>query len=249
MLYKVKETYKNFLKGVIDIILPPRCPITGELVSNNGTLSSTFWSQLNFIQDPFCPTCGLPYSSREQAHHVCASCLMEPPSFTVARSALYYDDASRKLILTFKHADRTLLAPLLTQWLIQCAPNTLHDADYIIPVPLHRWRLLKRRYNQSAELARLLSKKLGIAYAPHMLRRRRNTDSQGHKNKTQRRKNVRGAFHILPHHKTQLAGKHVIVIDDVYTTGATLESCAKTLCHAGVTQITVLTLARATPKT
>jgi ComF family protein len=249
MLYKLKSLYKNFLERSIDIILPPRCPISGELVLQNGTLDASVWQKLNFIEKPFCPHCGLPYQNHSQEGLLCGACLSEPPDFDLARAALYYDDGSRGLILAFKHADRTLLTPLLTQLLMRCVPpDSLTHADLIMPVPLHRWRLLKRRYNQAAELARVLSRKTDIPWNPHLLQRRRNTDSQGHKNKSQRRKNVRGAFTVSSQDKHHIKNKHIILLDDVYTTGATLNACCKTLRNAGAKHITVLTLARAAAK-
>lgn len=229
---------------IIDVILPPRCPVTGDLVGQQGTVAPAFWAQLNFIQNPMCACCGLPFTTPEPSGTVCGGCLKDPPSFTIARSALYYDDASAKLILPFKHGDRTLTAPLLAQWLIQAAPADIADYDYIIPVPLHRWRLLKRRYNQAAELARALSHKIQIPWLAHTLQRQRSTESQGHKTAAARHDNVRNAFRIPLSQQDLLKNRKVILIDDVYTTGATIKACCKALRKAGVKEILVLTLAR-----
>ena len=237
---------RRFIHQLIDLILPPRCPVTGDLVSLQGTVSAAYWTQLNFIQSPFCTCCGLPFSTPEPVGTVCGACLADPPPFKHARSALYYDDASARMILSFKHADKTLLAPLLAQWLQQSGADVLDGADYLIPVPLHRWRLLKRRYNQAGELARALSRKTAIPWLPHALRRHRATDSQGHKNAAARAENVRGAFKIQPAATSLLKGHKIILIDDVYTTGATLKACCKTLHKAGAREIHVLTLARVT---
>jgi ComF family protein len=237
--------YKNFfLHHLVDLILPPRCPVTGELVSVTGTLHAAYWQQLNFIQNPLCACCGLPFATPEAAGTLCGACIADPPSFTVARSALYYDDASSPLILKFKHADRTLLAPLLAQWLAQSGQSFIAGANMIIPVPLHRWRLLKRRYNQAAELARALSRKTAIPWLPHVLQRQRATESQGHKSASERHDNVRNAFVIPQKDKARLKNKKVILVDDVYTTGATINACCKALHKAGVKEIVVLTLAR-----
>ncbi|HEY1096314.1 MAG TPA: ComF family protein [Alphaproteobacteria bacterium] len=233
---------------LIDLILPPRCPVTGELVSISGTLSANYWQTLNFIQNPQCACCGLPFATQEETGTLCGPCISDPPPFKIARSALYYDDASSPLILKFKHADRTLLAPLLAQWLQHCAPVDIRDADYIIPVPLHRWRLLKRRYNQAAELARSLSIKTSIPWLPHTLQRKRATESQGHKSATERHDNVRNAFRIPDTAKAKLKGKKIVIVDDVYTTGATLKACCKTLHKAGAKEIIVLTLSRVARK-
>ncbi len=232
------------LARLIDIILPPRSPVTGDLVGVQGTISPEFWTELNFIQNPMCACCGLPFATPETPDTLCGLYLSDPPSFQIARSALYYDDAAAKLILPFKHGDRTLLAPLLAQWLLQAGKDHVSDTDYIIPVPLHRWRLLKRRYNQAGLLARALSRKTGIAWLPHTLQRRKATASQATKNAIQRQDNVRNAFSIPVEQKPLLKNKKVILIDDVHTTGATIKACCKTLRKAGVKEIVVLTLAR-----
>ena len=229
---------------VIDIILPPRCPVMGDLVGSQGTVSPTFWAELNFIQNPMCTCCGLPFATSEADGTLCGQCITDPPPFQLARSALYYDDASTRLILPFKHGDRTLLAPLLAQWLLQAGGDTVRDADYIIPVPLHRWRLLKRRYNQAGLLARALSRKINVPWLPHVLQRKKATETQATKNAAQRIDNVRNAFAIPPQYTMSLKSKKVILIDDVYTTGATIKACCKALHKAGVKDILVLTLAR-----
>ena len=240
----IASSAKFLYRIIVDTLLPPRCPVTGELVSQHGTLHASFWSNLNFIQNPFCACCGLPFSTPEAVGTLCGFCISEPPNFTLSRSALYYDDVSSRLILPFKHGDRTLLSPLLAQWLIQSGTECLDDADYIIPVPLHRWRLLKRRYNQSAELARALSQKTNIPWLSHTLQRTRATESQGHKNAAARIDNMRNAFVVPARDHAVLKNKKIVLIDDVYTTGATVKSCCKALSKAGVKDIRVLTLAR-----
>lgn len=229
---------------LINVILPPRCPVTGDLVGQQGTVAPAFWAQLNFIQNPLCDCCGLPFTTPEAPGTLCGHCIQDPPAFTHARSALYYDEASARLILPFKHGDRTLTAPLLAQWLIQAAGRDLSAYDFIVPVPLHRWRLLKRRYNQAGELARALSVKTRVPWLSHTLQRHRPTASQGHKPAAARHDNVHNAFRITSPNHVHLKNKTIILIDDVYTTGATIRACCKTLLKAGVKEILVLTLAR-----
>ena len=174
----------------------------------------------------------------------CAACLTHPPAYDAARAALVYDDASRPLILKFKHGDRTHAVRSFTPWLARAGADLLDGADLIVPVPLHRWRLIARRYNQAALLGTALSAASGVPHDPRLLIRRRATKSQGHMTAAARAANVRGAFAVAKGQAAALKDKTVILIDDVYTTGATVEACAKTLKRAGAREVRVLALAR-----
>jgi ComF family protein len=156
-----------------------------------------------------------------------------------------YDDASKKPVLALKRADRLDLAPGFAQWLKRVGGGLLTDSDVIVPVPLHRWRLWARRYNQAAILARALARTAGKAYAPLVLARTRPTPSQGEMRSAKaRRRNVLGAFRVNPARAASVRGKAVLLVDDVMTTGATVESCARALKRAGAARVSVLTLAR-----
>jgi ComF family protein len=224
----------------LDAVLPPRCPVTGSIVGETVTVAPEYWSQLTFLQKPFCARCGTPFGHDGVEGMTCGSCMTIPPLYSRARAALKYDDASAKALLKFKHGDGTHLSPLLSKWLLQSGAELFEGADVLIPVPLHRWRLFKRRYNQAALLAQSLSVFTDIPVTTTVLKRTRRTESQGHKSKSQRLENIRNAFNV----RGNVDGKNIILIDDVMTSGATATECAKVLLNAGAAQVDVLTVAR-----
>ena len=233
---------------IIDFVLPPRCPITGDLVDSQGMVSPDAWKTLSFITAPFCARCGHPFEFALPAGSeasVCPTCLKTPPAYQKARSALVYDESSRGFILGFKHGDQTQNVVAMVPWLMQAGVDFWKDADLIAPVPLHWTRLLRRRYNQSAILGARVAKAAGIMFLPDVLARVRRTPVQGHLNATQRHKNVAHAFNVPRHRAASIAGKVIVLVDDVYTTGATVNECAKALLDAGAAKVYVLTLAKA----
>ena len=167
-----------------------------------------------------------------------------PPAFDRARAVFRYDDASRGLVLGFKHADETHAAPAYGRWLARAGADLLTDADLVAPVPLHRWRLLYRRYNQAALLAHAVARQSGVRLAVDLLARRRHTPQQGRMSSLARRRNVRSAFAVRPQWRQAVEGKRVLLIDDVLTTGATVEECARVLLRHGASGVDVVTLAR-----
>jgi ComF family protein len=175
---------------------------------------------------------------------LCGPCIGNPPRFDRARAALVYDEAAKRLILPFKHADRLDQAPALVRWMTRAGGELLASADLICAIPLHRQRLLARRYNQAAVLALGIAKATGLKAVPDLLQRIRATPSQGGLSATERRANVRGAFIVNLRHLAGLAGKKIVVIDDVYTTGATLEEAARVLKKAGASTVDALAFAR-----
>lgn len=235
------------LNKIIDFILPPRCIVSGDMVDKQGMLSPQSWSALNFISDPQCHLCGFPFdfdSGEVKEGNICAACYKEPPLFDKARSALVYDDASRDIILAYKHADQTQSVPSFLPWLERAGKDILDQADCLIPVPLHRWRILRRRFNQSALIAQYLSKETQIPCLLDVLKRTRATQTQGHLHANQRKKNVKNAFVVQDQYKTTIRQKNIVLIDDVYTTGSTVSECTKALIKSGVASVNVLTLAR-----
>lgn len=235
---------KEAKKGV-DVLLPPRCPVTGELVDRQGAVTPKCWAQMQFIAHPYCTKCGIPFGfGEEEGDMQCMKCIDHPPKYKSARAALIYDEASRDLILGFKHGDKTHIAPSFVPWLIRAGAEMLEGADYLIPVPLHRSRLFTRRYNQAALIAHAVSKETKIKHLPMAMRRIRATPSQGHLKTEERAKNVKKAFDMHPSYKALVKGKTLILVDDVYTTGATVNECTKALLKAGAGQVHVLTLAR-----
>jgi len=195
-----------------------------------------------FIAEPLCDGCGAPFEYDVGGR--CAACLAQPRAFSRARAACLYDDASRDLILKFKHADRTDLSRLFSRWISRAAADLLVEADAVAPVPLHRSRLLHRRYNQAAEIARPLARAHRLAYLPDALVRARRTDTQGGKSGSGRRRNVAGAFAVPESRRRHVEGRRILLIDDVLTTGATVEACAKALLKAGASCVDVAVVAR-----
>lgn len=229
----------------VDVILPPRCPVTGEIVDAQRMISAAAWAGLDFITDPICACCGIPFEFEDKGERgKCIACLHDAPPFDTARAALIYNDTSREVILGFKHGDKTHMAPSFVPWLMRAGGDMLAQAHYLIPVPLHHMRLLSRRYNQAGLIAGVLEKETGVKHIPAALRRIRATPSQGHLKTDERAKNVRKAFDISPTYHGVLQGKNIVLIDDVYTTGATVNECTKILKRAGASRVDVLTLAR-----
>jgi ComF family protein len=234
-------------RAVLDALLPPRCLGCGCNVGAPGTLCPGCWEQVVFLGPPMCGCCGFPFElapDAELGDTLCAACHADPPPYARARAVMAYDAGSRGLVLGFKHADRTEAAPAFAQWMARAGHELLSDAHLIAPVPLHRWRLLARRYNQSALLANQLGRLTGVPVVPDLLVRRRNTPSQGHLSRAGRSRNVAGAFAVPPRRAWRVRGRSVVLVDDVLTTGATVAACARVLKRAGARRVDVLTLAR-----
>lgn len=208
-------------------------------------LSPAIWAGLDFITDPFCDCCGFPFDfDTGTGLALCAACLQDRPDYTSARAALKYNDTSRDLILGFKHADHMHLALSFMPWLKAAGREYWGRTDYLVPVPLHPRRLWSRRYNQSAVLAQRLSRQVGVPALVDGLTRTRNTAAQAKLKAKERAKNVRKAFAVSPKTADLMAGKVVVLVDDVYTTGSTVNECAKALRKAGAAEVHVLTIAR-----
>lgn len=239
----------------LDIVLPPRCLATGAPVVEAGQLSAEAWAEIGFLGAPQCAICGFPFEYDQGLGALCGPCTRQAPPYDWARAVMRYDGGGRGLVLGFKHADRIHGAPLFGRWLAGLCVAALDPADdgapvLVVPVPLHRRRLLKRRYNQAGLVAYAMVKdiamrrsKLMLEVIPDLLVRHRNTPSQGG-HAGLRKKNIRGAFEIHRRHREMLAGRRVILVDDVHTTGATLSECARVLQSGGAHAIYALTLAR-----
>jgi len=232
------------LRVLLDAILPPVCLRCQSPVADPGTLCPDCWSKIAFVSAPLCATCGRPFEIDPGAQMVCGACLASPPRYGRARAVLRYDDETKPLILRFKHGDRLEGAPAFARWLARAGAELLEGADLLVPVPLHRWRLAARRYNQAAVLAQALVPLVGVACVPDLLVRRRHSPSQGHLGPDARRRNVAGAFVLPPRNLARTEGRRIVLIDDVMTTGATVNECARVLLRGGAAAVDVLTLGR-----
>ena len=231
-------------RTVLDALLPPLCLSCSALVDEPGALCAKCWAGVSFIGGPMCARCGFPFEVDAGPEAVCAACLRKPPRYDRARAAFRYDETSRGLVLSFKHGDRTDAAPAFGRWLARAGSTLLEDADFIAPVPLHGWRLFRRRYNQSALLALACGAVAGKPVLPDLIQRRRNTPSQADLGARERKRNVAGAFRLTPRYGPFMRGRKIVLVDDVLTTGATVEACTRVLRHAGAARVDVLTLAR-----
>jgi len=227
-----------------DLIWPPQCPITGKPVAGRGQIDAEAWAQLTFLAAPQCDLCGAPFDYPIGAGALCGACAARTPAYARARAAFVYDEHSRGLVLALKHAGRTDVLAAYGLWMRRAGAGLLEGADRLIPIPLHPRRLRQRRFNQSLLLAQAVSQATAVPVAPHVLERARATPSQGGLSGKARQRNVAGAFKVRPDARVGIAGRRLVLIDDVHTTGATLEACARVLKRAGAEDVTALTLAR-----
>lgn len=232
-------------RSLADLILPPpeRPGPAGRI---GASLTPLEWSRITFLEDPVCDGCGAPFTvdSGDFTEGRCAPCLSHPMAFGRARAACLYDDGSRPLILRFKHADDQPLAPLFARWLSRAARPLLDQVDAVVPVPLHPSRLLARRFNQAAEIARPLARSERLDYLPDSLVRRAATASQGGLGARGRKLNVKGVFSAPEARRSRLRGRRILLVDDVLTTGATAEACALALLNAGARSVDLAVVAR-----
>jgi ComF family protein len=229
---------------VLNFLFPPQCLICNARVPATGTLCLDCWQNVKFIADPYCACCGQPFDYSIGKDALCGECLRERPVYGRARAVFRYNEYSRALILKLKYADQTHLSAVYGTWLANYGKDVVGVSDILIPVPLHYWRFIGRRYNQSALLANALKKRCGLPVLPDGLKRIRYTKPQPGLTRKQRRENVKGAFVVHPRHAASIKGKTILLIDDVMTTAATISQCAQALLDAGAMQINVLTLAR-----
>ncbi|HEU0084465.1 MAG TPA: ComF family protein [Bradyrhizobium sp.] len=227
----------------LDIALPTLCVACREPVAGTGVCAEC-WAKLSFIAPPFCPRLGIPFVYDPGPDLLSMEAIANPPAYQRARAAVRYDDVARTLVHALKYQDRTDLAPAMGRWMARAGEELLRDADALVPVPLHWRRGWSRRYNQSGALARAIASHSGVPVVRDALRRIRPTRQQIGLSRPERTANVQGAFRVLAEKSREVAGRRVVLIDDVLTSGATTDACARALLRAKAAQVDVLVFAR-----
>lgn len=230
-------------RGLTDLVAPPHCLSCHQPVSEPASLCALCWAKLRQIDEPVCEVRGFPFAYDRGPGSVSEEARAAPPQWGRARAAVAFDEASRPLIHALKYRDSQESGLFMARLMERAGRTLLADAGLVVPVPLHRWRLWRRRFNQSAFLAQRLAAAAGKPFRPDILVRQRHTPPQVGLGADERRKNVRRAFAVRPSRSPELAGKRVLLVDDVLTTGATADACAAVLRAAGAAQIDVLSFA------
>jgi ComF family protein len=234
---------KHTARLALDIALPTLCVACREPVDGEGVCANC-WTKLSFIAPPYCPRLGIPFVYDPGPELLSMEAIANPPAYARARAAVRYDDVARTLVHALKYQDRTDLAPAMGRWMARAGRELLEEADVLIPVPLHWRRAWSRRYNQSGALARIIERQSGVKVASEALRRVRPTQQQVGLSRSQRASNVQGAFKVAADRSADIAGRHVVLIDDVLTSGATVDACARALLRAKAASVDVLVFAR-----
>lgn len=226
-----------------DAALPPLCAACREPVAGDG-LCPACWSRLSFVAPPYCPRLGIPFVYDPGPGILSMQAIADPPAYNRARATVRFDEVSRALVHALKYGDRLDLAPVMGRWTATAGREILAGADALVPVPLHWRRLWMRRFNQSAALAASIAAATGVPVATAALKRVKATAQQVGRSRAERAANVQGAFRVPAAGRTEVAGRRLVVIDDVLTSGATVEGCARALLRAGAANVDVLVFAR-----
>lgn len=225
---------------IVDFALPPRCPACGAIVRDDGTFCEPCWSGLDFLSGPGCAACNQPFEMDLGHDALCAECMAEPPSHDGVHAAVAYCDTARALVLKLKHGRRIGMARVIGRHIARhVEPGAL-----LVPVPLHRWRIWRRGFNQSALIGAELKRRTGLPLRTDVLERRKATPMLGGLGRRERARTLRGAFAVPSDKRAELKDRTVLLVDDVYTSGATANACARVLKRAGAARVVVLCWAR-----
>lgn len=240
---QVVQQAQRLWRAVVDGLTPPKCLVCEADVTEPAALCVACWGKLHFIETPVCNRLGTPMTYDEGEGALSAAALALPPVWNRARAAVAFDDASKEVVHRLKYGDRQEAGLFMAAQMSRAGRILLHEADVIIPVPLHRFRLWRRRFNQAAVLARLIARQAGRPWAPQVLQRIVHSRSQVGLNAEQRHQNVARSFAVAAAELGQVAGRRVVLVDDVMTTGATASACTAALLKAGAASVDVLTFA------
>lgn len=235
------------LRPPANLLFPPVCAGCRRLVSEPGALCGTCWRELRFLERPWCAIMGTPFGHDMGENFLSAEAIADPPPFERARAAVVYSGIARQLVHGLKFNDRTDLAASMARWMLRAGDELVADAAVIVPVPLFWRRFFFRRYNQAAELARAIAVLADLPFAPGAVRRVKPTRRQVGLSAAERQDNVRAAFLVPPEREIEVSGRRVLVVDDVYTTGATVRAVTRALKTGGASAVDVLTFARVLP--
>jgi len=242
-LKRAAVALRTALSASLDLALPTLCPACREPVKGRG-LCPACWSKLSFIARPYCERLGIPFVYDPGPGILSMEAIADPPAYHRARAAVRFDEIARALVHALKYGDRLDLAPMMGRWISHAGREILADADALIPVPLHWRRLWARRFNQSATLARAIAAETGVPVLSNALQRIKPTAQQVGLSRPQRALNVQGAFRVCDEGKGMVAGRRLVLVDDVLTSGATVDGCARALLRAGAANVDVLVFAR-----
>jgi len=243
----VQNMTRQVLAWPARLLFPPVCAGCRRHVSQPGVLCGACWPKLRLLEKPWCPVMGTPFTHDMGEGFLSAEAIADPPPFERARAAVVYSGVARQMVQGLKYQDRTDLAPWMANWMIRAGAELIAEADLVVPVPLHWRRFFRRQFNQSAELGRAVSKLGGLPFSPSAVRRVKLTRQQVGLERHEREENVRAAFRVPPGAEIEITGRRVLVVDDVYTTGATVRAVAKALKRGGAGAVDILTFARVLP--
>lgn len=229
--------------GIVRFLWPPHCLACDTRVGEDGGLCARCWGGLALIERPYCERLGTPFAFDPGGGALSPEAIADPPPFGRLRAVARHDDVARQLVHSLKYRDRLDLARWMALWMGRAGASLVADAELVMPVPLHRRRLWQRRFNQSALLASEIARAAGKVFAPEALARVKATRQQVGLSATERAKNVAGAFAVPDAARGIIAGRRVLLVDDVYTTGETSKAATKVLLRAGAAAVDVLVFA------
>lgn len=239
--FAARATRPGVFGHLLDLVLPPRCPGCGATVAGQGRFCAPCWSRLRLLAPPWCAGCNLPFAFDRGPDALCGACLADPPDHAGVRAAVAYGEVARTVALRLKYGGRPFYAATMAALMVRHVPP---GATLLVPVPLHRRRLWSRGYNQAGLIAAALARRARLPVTMHALERHRATPPLRDRSARERRATVAGAFRVTPHGREVVRGASLVLVDDVYTSGATAAACVQVLRAAGAASVTILAWAR-----